>query len=287
MHSKTDEAAEMANQTAEEETTQLGFEVSLENLAKPTVPAKMPEPPENSLLKAIRDCSQVLFKRIFHFHNRRWFLEKAEESQTLASPLFPMEFQEKTEVGLKLDVGCGTNPQGDVNCDLFMDDVGHRGGAQNGDDKTIHKATVKNFVLCDVLHLPFRTEAFGEVISSHVIEHLDEPFRLVCEMMRVAKQKVTIICPNGLGDRLNRLHRSGFHKQFLNKKWFSKVAREFGSTIDVKYSSFWSFPHDNAPLLQIPSEISAVIRKVSLETVNTSRHDFVSAVEVPLLEQVS
>ena len=65
---------------------------------------------------------------------------------------------------LILDVGCGSFPSGNVNCDLYIKDVGHRW--QDGTE--INYKRIGNFVLCDVQHLPFRANIFSSVYSSHV-----------------------------------------------------------------------------------------------------------------------
>lgn len=48
--------------------------------------------------------------------------------------------------------------------------------------------------------LPFDSDKFDEVYSSHVIEHVKDVFLFMYEIWRVGKNKskVTIICPNGL-----------------------------------------------------------------------------------------
>src|SRR5512142_331557 len=86
---------------------------------------------------------------------------------------------------LVLDVGCGTTPVGDVNCDLFMEDSeGHRDPlAYNEETLKINKAKTPNFVLCDSRYLPFKNGSFDLVTSRQVIEHVPKPALMAAEMV--------------------------------------------------------------------------------------------------------
>jgi predicted SAM-dependent methyltransferase len=113
-----------------------------------------------------------------------------------------------------LDVGCGVVGSGDVNCDLYVNDAGHR---LTGN--VINTRYVKNFVCCDAQYLPFKDEAFDWVYSSHVIEHVDNPFAMLREMVRVARIRITVRCPHRLGDRFF-IKRSPYHVNFFGATWF-------------------------------------------------------------------
>ena len=78
---------------------------------------------------------------------------------------------------MRLDVGCGSSPTGDVNIDI----------------KRMH---AHNFVLADAQHLPFKTGIFHHVYSNHVVEHVDDPIAMTKELLRVSKDKVTIKTPH-------------------------------------------------------------------------------------------
>jgi hypothetical protein len=153
---------------------------------------------------------------------------------------------------LKLDVGCGANltnpksiPQGDVNCDI---------------QKPNRKIT--NFVLCDAQHLPFKDGTFSSVLANHVIEHVDNPFLMLKEMLRVANGKVTIVTPfklqpaRGFGSKTPGQHRCHF-----NKKWFFKALWKLGvrERFTIRYSHFKCFPHYFMPILRIPVELKVQI----------------------------
>jgi len=91
---------------------------------------------------------------------------------------------------MKLDVGCSDAPKGDVNVDLRTREVDefYRLPLQ-----TYRK--IKNFVKADAQHLPFRNKIFSESISSHTIEHVENPSLIVNEMKRVTHGMVRILTP--------------------------------------------------------------------------------------------
>jgi len=86
-----------------------------------------------------------------------------------------------------LDVGCGEHPVGVVNCDLFIGKTPH---AKDYIKKTEY------FVRCDASHLPFRDKSFSIVHSSHLLEHLLQPYEALREFRRVTKHIVYLRLPN-------------------------------------------------------------------------------------------
>ena len=91
-----------------------------------------------------------------------------------------------------LDVGCGNDPKGTVNCDLFLGPTIHRWKMT-----PIHKKRVKNLIRADGQHLPFRDNCFEISYSSHTLEHVDNPELMISEMERVSKNLIIIITPLG------------------------------------------------------------------------------------------
>jgi len=156
---------------------------------------------------------------------------------------------------LKLDVGCGSFPQGDVNCDLHLNEPEHSGTY----GKIITPKHYPNFVRCDVQHLPFRDDAFSKVVCRHVIEHVDDPCLLFRELVRVSSDRVLIQCPFWLGDRLTG--KNPFHKSFFNATWFRRMANKCRVFHNVYYSRYLGVPHMFIPLLQFPLEITVKLRK--------------------------
>jgi SAM-dependent methyltransferase len=93
--------------------------------------------------------------------------------------------QERMKV---LDVGCGATPKGDVNVDLFPNDIKQCGVSWN-------PKNVKNFVLADAENLPFKDKSFEVLLAFHVLEHLKNPLKALHEWKRVA-DVVTIKVPS-------------------------------------------------------------------------------------------
>lgn len=101
-------------------------------------------------------------------------LKSSGATVPIASP--GVGLQEK--IGI-LDVGCGAAPKGDVNVDLFPDDLGQCG---------VHwtSKNVPNFILTDAANLPFRDKAFRVLLAFHVLEHISDPLKALREWRRVA-----------------------------------------------------------------------------------------------------
>lgn len=87
-----------------------------------------------------------------------------------------------------LDVGCGSQPKGDVNCDLLLE---HH-------DLREKPKTILNFVKCSAEFLPFISKSFEEVYCSHLLEHLEDYSQALQELKRVAAHRVTVILPFAL-----------------------------------------------------------------------------------------
>jgi len=90
---------------------------------------------------------------------------------------------------LTLDVGCGANPKGDVNGDLFT------GYTPHNISITIDPKKTKNFVNLDAQFLPFRDNVFTKTFSFHCLEHLKRPLIALKEMRRVTRGQIIIKVP--------------------------------------------------------------------------------------------
>jgi len=146
---------------------------------------------------------------------------------------------------MKLDIGCGKRPKGDVNTDLFIEETFHRAYKGN-----ITKR-VKNLICCDAQHLPFKNNTFETVIADHVIEHVENPFLMLKEMVRVTSHKIEILTPHRFFAKDNPSHKHGF-----TRTWFIRALNDFGVTnVFTQYSRFSGFPHIFMGLFNLPSEI--------------------------------
>ncbi|WP_287584907.1 methyltransferase domain-containing protein [Candidatus Borrarchaeum sp.] len=94
-----------------------------------------------------------------------------------------------------LDVGCGDEPKGDINVDLFIKTCHLPAGVYlRNKDVTKTKADI----VADGNYLPFRADTFDKVISYHVIEHTKTPFKFIKELVRVSKDEIEVKCPHKL-----------------------------------------------------------------------------------------
>jgi ubiquinone/menaquinone biosynthesis C-methylase UbiE len=163
-----------------------------------------------------------------------------------------------------LDVGCGFQPRGDVNCDLYVKDVvNHR--AFGSDILDVHK--IPNFVVCSGFYLPFKDGAFGEVICAQVVEHVDNPLALLRELVRVSNDviRVETVHRYGEGAHFNRKARKWYkehHISKFNSRWFRQASKAVGCAVRKIYViSYFCFPHDYIPLIRFPYEFGALIKK--------------------------
>jgi len=151
---------------------------------------------------------------------------------------------------LRLDVGCGPNPRGDVNCDCFKD--------YTPEWNPTKKVKIKgeNFVCCSGEYLPFQNEVFDLVVSIHVIEHTIQPHLFLKEMLRVSKSKVLLRCPHRFGS----LAKMSYHRTYFNCQWFRNELRGLNAEVSIsKYRK--GFPSDYCNLLRLPEEIIVKVIK--------------------------
>ena len=119
---------------------------------------------------------------------------------------------------MRLDVGCGDKPTGNVNCDLYVNHSPHLGDPR----KIINPKLTQNFVRCDAHKLPFKSSSFDLVYSSHLVEHLKHPTKALFEMLRVSKEKVLIVVPHRFAATRNPVHLHFFSEQSIDE-WFKKL----------------------------------------------------------------
>jgi|WetSurMetagenome_2_1015567.scaffolds.fasta_scaffold304546_2 SAM-dependent methyltransferase len=146
---------------------------------------------------------------------------------------------------MKLDVGCGYMPTGDVNCDLYPKDNWHRSGVP------MDTKNILNFVQCDALHLPFKNGLFDDVFCGSLIEHVKNPVGLLKELIRVSKRRVFVQCPN----RFSWTAKKSFHRNFFRSLWFYQVLNNLKNdtplwfTVNIQVLSI--FPFDLAQNVKI------------------------------------
>lgn len=103
-----------------------------------------------------------------------------------------------------LDVGCGRDPRGDVNIDIY------RPAEMNPHTEKPPIRYVPNFILADAHYLPFRAKVFDRVLCYEVLEHLRNPWKALKEMVRVCREEVEITTPHRCKPKINPTHRQHF-----------------------------------------------------------------------------
>ncbi len=81
---------------------------------------------------------------------------------------------------MKLDIGSGSNPSGNVNIDIPNSEI-HRG--ENNPLKT----KAPNFILANAEKMPFRENIFTTIKAHHSLEHIYRPYDAIKEIKRVLK----------------------------------------------------------------------------------------------------
>jgi SAM-dependent methyltransferase len=159
---------------------------------------------------------------------------------------------------LSLDVGCGNRPKGNINVDIIIKKKNIHIGPDVG-NQIIEPKLIRNFVLADACHLPFPNGCFDRVLCSHLIEHVDHPYWLLRELIRVSSRVVEVYTPHRfLGWRK---HNPG-HKCHFTKTWFYQALRKSGcKNFQVQISDYSAYPHAFLPLVRLPIEIKVTIWK--------------------------
>jgi SAM-dependent methyltransferase len=168
-----------------------------------------------------------------------------------------------------LDVGCGIEARGDVNCDRFIiDSDRHRSVTCSLESSRLRSAIIPNLVCCDASYLPFKDNVFSLVISNHVIEHVADPLKMLSEMIRVSNHLVKITCPHRFGNGFWVVwNKNGYrwtkkhHVNNMTFTWFIIAAKNLNYDCEVKCSDFYYFPTSFFRLFSIPLEITAKITK--------------------------
>ncbi len=114
-----------------------------------------------------------------------------------------------------LDVGCGDNPRGDVNVDLYRESPQVR-----------ERETVKTGVnvIADGCFLPFRDRVFSKVYSVASIEHSEKPLVFLRELIRVCCETVFIMCPH----RFGKYAKTRAHKSYFNASFWERTLASLG-----------------------------------------------------------
>lgn len=153
---------------------------------------------------------------------------------------------------MRLDIGCGHDYKGDINVDLFIKPTAERCDNHNKNTDT-PLTDIPNLICAEATHLPFKSDVFDKVVSTHVIEHLDNPQHLLIEMKRVIKHHglIHIITPHKLGNR----HRWSAHKCSFTGAWFEAAFRVSNIKLVKTRKAYSYLPHPYMPLFKIPKDL--------------------------------
>jgi ubiquinone/menaquinone biosynthesis C-methylase UbiE len=169
-----------------------------------------------------------------------------------------------------LDVGCGSDARGTVNCDLYIEDIHmHRGTLRRNRLNALDIHSIPNFVRCDCQHLPFKDNVFDEVFSSQLIEHVNRPFLMFHEMVRVSKNIIIVETVHRLGEAFtSQIDRKGakwakeHHINKFNVRALNAYASACKCSIVSNYvQSYYSFPNSYICLFKVPYGIGMKCEK--------------------------
>jgi SAM-dependent methyltransferase len=181
-----------------------------------------------------------------------------------------------------LDIGCGSDPHGDVNVDLYPEDRRQCVAAYD-------PRSIPNFVLADACSLPFADGAFDVVRASHVLEHIPSPLTALKEWRRVCKSlgRVVVFVPSDFGS-----DDSDTHLYSWTPSTFRNLLQKVFPTVHSGYSNRFDAVKGNRlrwlktpvwrvfKLLGFTSELYAVCcpskTEIATEEVEKWRNDYLT-----------
>ncbi|HZE19951.1 MAG TPA: methyltransferase domain-containing protein [Candidatus Angelobacter sp.] len=151
-----------------------------------------------------------------------------------------------------LEIGSGNNPRArsDVLCDKAIDDDTERSGRIVAD---------RPLVEADAERLPFADSSFDYVISAQVLEHAEDPERMLQELMRVASRGY-IETPSEIAERLYGwpFHRSVIHvvngRLMIRRKAFTPQFGQLFHVLAARDPEFRRFHLTHSSLLLVQHE---------------------------------
>lgn len=141
--------------------------------------------------------------------------------------------------GRSLEVGCGlghvSSHLADIGFSAYMIDYSEDGIVKARESFTLYKnRRMKTYIVGDGMKLPFRDNSFDVVFSTGLIEHFEDPSKLIQEMCRVLRSGgifFSDVCPG----RFSLLTSMDFISMWRHGKpegWFeSKISRGEVETI--------------------------------------------------------
>jgi len=140
---------------------------------------------------------------------------------------------------VNLDIGCGANPKGNVNVDLFITKYAKR-------NTNLRLMKIPNLIKADIHFLPFKDKTFNYSFCYHVLEHIEVKFiPALKELIRVTKHILEIELPHRFDGYLK------YHNKYFGVLSLKALLHSLnlGFTFDLKQRCF---PHNYLCLLRIP-----------------------------------
>lgn len=125
-----------------------------------------------------------------------------------------------------LDVGCGSGIGIGLH-QLFDPQLSVVGMEGSDEGRRIWDARGLNVVTGSIYKLPFGDNEFDTVVSSHVLEHLENPIKALIESIRVARRRVIHAVPIGNVDDKN--HGTP-HLHVFSRVSIRELAKNAGET---------------------------------------------------------
>lgn len=143
-----------------------------------------------------------------------------------------------------LDVGCGYDKIGDVGIDII--------------DNADIKWDLNKFPY------PLENDSFATILCHHILEHLDNPLKVLKELYRILTPngKIIIVVPL----RYHPRYRASEHKHFFNEISVNKLVSKYFKILKIikwKGTEFMPFPVFVHKLLGTiyPSQIICIAKK--------------------------
>jgi len=136
-----------------------------------------------------------------------------------------------------LDVGCGTGVALSVIKALFPW-RSCRGIDPSAEASSIWKARGIEVDVGSAARLPYSSNSWDTVYSSHVIEHIDDGKAAVSEILRVVRRRAIIVVPDG---DVDAKHFGTPHVMIYNRKNFRELIEDTAGKTDLV--KVYSFPH--------------------------------------------
>lgn len=151
--------------------------------------------------------------------------------------------------GVVLDLGCGTCYGGDILSRAGVRVVGFDRATPGPTSSQL--SAYWGIIKGDCLHLPFRTEAFATVVMLELIEHLDNPKRLLAEVSRVMRADGILVLStpnrNGLTKILLKAigWKNPFHLHEYTRAEMVSLLDEGFEVLDHRGVDFFKFGIDS------------------------------------------